>query len=146
MIRGYPSAGTLPCMFEDHPRARQRLIEELIIWMTTVTPGGQPQASPVWFLLDGDELLVYSARTARLANMAANPHVALNLDGNGRGGDIVTIEGTARISPAEPPAAANAAYVAKYAAAMHRNGWTPDDFSELYPVAVRVGLDRSRVW
>ena len=109
-------------------------------------PDGQPQTSPVWFLVEGDELLVYSARTARLDNIAANPRVAMNLDGNGRGGAIVTIEGTARIVPDEPPASANANYVTKYAAAMERNGWTAEEFSTRYPVAVRIGFERGRAW
>ncbi len=133
-------------MFDDQPRARRRLDAELIAWMTTVRPDGQPQSSPVWFLVDGDEILVYSAATSRLRNIAGNPRVALNLDGNGSGGDIVTMEGTARIVDDEPPAAANGRYVAKYRDAMQRNGWSPDRFSELYPVAVRIRVDRGRVW
>lgn len=138
--------GTLRRMFDEQPRAWQRLIDEPIIWMTTVTAAGQPQTSPVWFLLDGDEVLVYSARSRRLTNIAANPRVALNLDGNGRGGDIVTVEGTARLVRDEPPASTNPAYVAKYVAFMARNGWTPAQFSDLYPVAVRIRLDRGRAW
>jgi PPOX class probable F420-dependent enzyme len=133
-------------MFHDHPKARRRLADEPIIWMTTVTAGGQPQTSPVWFILDGDEVLVYSARSRRLANIAANPQVALNLDGDGRGGAIVTFEGTARVVPDEAPASANGAYLAKYATFMARNGWTPERFSELYPVAVRVRFARGRAW
>ncbi|HSF87204.1 MAG TPA: TIGR03667 family PPOX class F420-dependent oxidoreductase [Acidimicrobiia bacterium] len=133
-------------MFDDHARARQRLADELVAWMTTVRPDGRPQTSPVWFLVEGDEILVYSAETARLRNIAGNPHVAMNLDGNGRGGDIVTLEGTARIVPGERPASANATYVAKYEAAMERNEWSPDRFAELYPVAVRVTFERGRAW
>lgn len=133
-------------MFENSERARARLATEPIIWMTTVRPNGQPQTSPVWFMVDGEELLVYSARSSRVANITTNPHVALNLDGNGQGGDIVTIEGTARIVPDERPASDNPAYVAKYHAFMERNGWTPEDFSLRYPVAVRIRFDRGRAW
>jgi PPOX class probable F420-dependent enzyme len=133
-------------MFDDNERARARLAAEPIIWMTTVRPNGQPQNSPVWFMVDGDELLVYSARSSRLENITANPRVALNLDGNGQGGDIVTIEGTARIVPDERPASDNQAYVAKYRAFMSRNGWTPEEFSLLYPIAVRIRFDRGRSW
>ncbi len=133
-------------MFDDQPRAQARLRDELIIWMTTVRPDGRPQTSPVWFLADGPEVLVYSAATSRIANVEANPAVALNLDGNGMGGDIVTIEGTARLVPTEPAAHANERYVTKYRQAMERNGWTPERFSELYPVAIRIALDRGRAW
>jgi PPOX class probable F420-dependent enzyme len=133
-------------MFDDHVRARRRLEEELIAWMTTVRPDGRPQTSPVWFLVEGDEILVYSADTARVGNIVTNPAVAMNLDGNGRGGDIVTLEGTARVVPGEPPASTNDAYVGKYRAAMQRNGWSPERFSELYPIGIRVAFVRGRAW
>ena len=137
---------TLPTMFDDHARARRRLDSELIAWMTTVHPDGRPQTSPVWFLVERDEVLVYSADTVRVRNIGANPAVAMNLDGNGRGGDIVTWEGSARVVPGEPPASANEAYVTKYQAAMERNGWSPERFSELYPIAIRVRFERGRAW
>ena len=114
--------------------------------MTTVRPDGRPQTSPVWFLVEGGEFLVYSADTARVRNLATNPQVALNLDGNGRGGDIVTVEGTARIVEDERAASGNDAYVAKYREAMARNGWSPERFSELYPIAIRITFDRGRAW
>jgi len=133
-------------MFDSSPLARQRLAAEPVIWMTTVTPEGQPQSSPVWFLVDGGDVIVYSAHSARLRNIAANPRVALNLDGNGHGGDIVTFEGSAHVAVDEPPAAANPRYVAKYGSLMERNGWTPEEFSALYPVAIRVRFDRGRAW
>ncbi len=114
--------------------------------MTTVRPDGRPQSSPVWFLVDGDEFVVYSATTSRVTNIEANPAVALNLDGNGLGGDIVTIEGTARIVADEPPAHESAAYVAKYRERMARNGWSPEQFGEMYPVAIRIRFERGRAW
>ncbi len=33
-----------------HAAAAGRLQSEPIIWLTTVTPSGQPQSTPVWFL------------------------------------------------------------------------------------------------
>ena len=116
----------LAIMFTNAPRADQRLDEESIIWLTTVRSSGQPQTSAVWFLRDGDEFLIYSLPdTARVENISANPLVSLNLDGNGRGGDIVTIEGVARLDPEAAPAHEVAAYVGKYRSNMERNGWTP---------------------
>jgi PPOX class probable F420-dependent enzyme len=133
-------------MFESGSEARRRLETEKVIWLTTVRGNGQPQTSPVWFLLREDEILIYSQPTARVANIAANPHVSLNLDGNGAGGAIVTMEGTARIDPATPPASQVSEYVAKYAALMERNGWTPEVFAGRYSTPIRVTFARGRAW
>lgn len=128
-------------------RALGRLADELIIWMTTVSPAGQPQPAPVWFWWDGSQVLVYSGTGGvRLRNLAVNPQVALHLDGNGTGGDVVIIEGEARHDPQAPPAHQHPEYVAKYRQRMRRNGWTPERFAELYPAAIRVRLRRVRYW
>jgi PPOX class probable F420-dependent enzyme len=92
-------------------------------------------------------LLIYSLPdTARISNIAANPRVALNLDGNGQGGAIVTIEGTARIDNTIAHAAAVPEYVAKYRALMERNGWTPEVFAARYSTPVLVTMNRGRAW
>jgi PPOX class probable F420-dependent enzyme len=131
--------------FDDAVAAR--LDAELIIWMTTVTPGGMPQTSPVWFLRDGDEILVYSKDdTARIRNLAANPRTSLHLDGDGRGGAVVVLEGKAHRDDAAPTAAEVTGYVAKYRALMNRNGWTPEQFAVRYPIAYRIRPKRLRAW
>ena len=128
-------------------RAADRLAEEKIGWLTTVRPNGQPQTSPVWFLYRDGEFLVYSkAGTARTANIAANPRVSLNLDGNGLGGDIVVVEGEARIDRDALPADRIPAYVEKYAGFIARNGWTPESFAADYPIPIRIRPTRFRVW
>ncbi len=127
--------------------AAERLATEKIAWMTTVRGNGQPQASPVWFLFADDEFLVYSkAGTARTANLTENPRVSMNLDGNGRGGDIIVVEGRARIDETAPPSTDVPAYQDKYAAFIARNGWTPESFAVDYPVVIRITPTRVRVW
>jgi PPOX class probable F420-dependent enzyme len=129
-------------------RAAERLRDELVLWLTTATPGGQPQASPVWFLWVDDEILVYSrASTPRPRNIRANSRVAVNFDTDGRGGDIVSIEGDARIAR-ETAAAADVppAYVAKYAAELEANGWTMASMLVDYPVEIRIRPTRVRAW
>ena len=134
-------------MFPTNTRANERLESELIIWLTTVRPNGQPQSSAVWFIVEGDEFLIYSRpAVAKLTNIEANPRVSLHLDGNGRGGDIVTIEGRARIVGEELPAHEVEGFVDKYAGAIARNGWTPQSFAEDYSVAIRVRFTRGRAW
>ena len=106
---------SLEAATEDGARALRRLQTELIGWLTTVNPDGQPQASPIWFLWDGEELLIYSmTRAPRNGNIEDRPLVAFNLESGPEGEDVVTAEGEARIVPDEPPASANPTYLAKY--------------------------------
>jgi PPOX class probable F420-dependent enzyme len=67
--------------------ARERFVAARVARLATVDPAGRPHLVPVVFALDGDT--VYSAvdakpkrttRLRRLANAAANPHVALLAD------------------------------------------------------------------
>jgi PPOX class probable F420-dependent enzyme len=128
-------------------RAAHRLAEEMVAWLTTVRPDGRPQTSPVWFLYRDGEFLVFSkAGTARTVNIAANPRVSLNLDGNGLGGDIVVVEGEARIDRDVLPADRIPDYVEKYAGFIARNGWTPESFAADYPIPIRIRPTRFRVW
>jgi PPOX class probable F420-dependent enzyme len=127
-------------------RAARRLRDELVAWLITVSPDGQPQPSPVWFEWDGSSLLLYSKPdTPKLRNIAANPRVSLHLDGDGDGGDIVIVSGTARVGD-DPPADAVASYVEKYRDRMARNGWSPADFARDYSVPLRIEPTRLRGW
>ena len=129
-------------------RVAERLHDDLVLWLTTVTPGGQPQASPVWFLWVDDEILVYSrANTPRPRNIRANSRVAVSFDTDGHGGDVVSIEGEARIA-LEQAAAADVppAYVAKYAALLAAEGWTMASMLVDYPVEIRILPTRVRAW
>jgi PPOX class probable F420-dependent enzyme len=120
-------------------RVARRLREETIIWLTTVRGNLAPQPSPVWFLWQDDALLIYSKPdTPKLRSIAHNPRVALHFDGDGRGGDIIVLSGTARIDPQAPPADQVAGYVQKYAANFQRNGWTAAQFAGMYSVPILV--------
>ena len=132
-------------MFSD--KIRRRLEDEVVIWMTTVDADGKPQTSVVWYWWDGSEFLIYSLDpTARLRNLATNPHVSLNLDGNGRGGDVVTIEAIATLDPEAPSAADMDEYVRKYSHRMDRGWGGPQGFADKYPTAIRARPTRVREW
>ena len=127
-------------------RAGRRLRDEHVAWLVTVSPAGQPQPSPIWFEWDGSSILVYSKPdTPKLRNIAANPRVSLHLDGNGAGGDIVIVSGTAELSD-DPAADAVDGYIAKYRPLIERNGWTPAVFAADYSVALRIDPTRLRGW
>ena len=125
----------------------QRLRDEPIMWMTTVTPGGVPQASPIWFLWDGNEFLMFSKDdTARIRNVSDNPKISFNLEGDGRGGAVVVIEGTARIDRDHPPATEMPEYIEKYQGFLDAYEWTPASFATDYPVPILIRPDRLRAW
>jgi PPOX class probable F420-dependent enzyme len=128
-------------------RAVERLERDAIGWLTTVRPDGQPQASPVWFLWDGDEILVFSQpRARRLVNLRSNSRVAFNLDSERQGGHILSLEGEARVVPGAPLVHDVPAYVAKYGAAIAAEGWTPESMGADYSVTVRIRVTRVRTW
>lgn len=120
-------------------RVARRLGDEIVAWLTTVRRDGLPQPSPIWFLWDGESFLIYSRpRTQKLRNIEANPLVAVNLDGNGRGGDIVVVAGEARIAEDEPPAHEVPEYVEKYRDGFARLGMSAEEFAAAYAVPLRV--------
>jgi PPOX class probable F420-dependent enzyme len=117
-----------------------RHLRDEIVWLTSVTPAGSPLPSPVWFLWDGAQSVVmYSMPGARVRNIEANPRVALNFAGDGRGGDIVVLSGTAAVDAGAPPASGGD-YLAKYAEHIARIGMTPETFAERYSVPVGIQL------
>lgn len=120
-------------------RVERRLREERIAWLTTVRSNGTPEPSPIWFWWDGQEFLIYSQpNTQKLRNIVRNPRVAINFDGDGRGGDIVVLTGEARLTPDAPPANEVPEYTAKYGQGFERIGMTSEKFAQTYSVAVRV--------
>jgi PPOX class probable F420-dependent enzyme len=126
-------------------RAARHLREEIVVWLTTVTPRGAPLPMPVWFVWDGvDSVLMYSRPSARIRNIEANPHVALNFSGDGRGGDIVVLSGEATVDQDAPPAEVAPDYLAKYDGHISRIGMTRETFAQRYSVPVRIRLARLR--
>jgi PPOX class probable F420-dependent enzyme len=131
---------------DDADHVIDRLENERIGWLTTVATDGTPQVSPIWFLWDGEEFLIYSLDSARIRNLSGEARVSLNLDGNGAGGDIVIVEGTARVDTTTPSAAENAAYLDKYKPVMDEYDWTPEWFAGRYSVPVRIAPTKYRYW
>ena len=126
-------------------RTARHLTGEVVVWLTTVSPRGAPLPMPVWFHWDGGEsVVVYSQPGARVRNLESNPHVTLNFSGDGRGGDIVVLSGTAVLDTDGPGADGDAAYLAKYDEHIARIGHTPESFAARYSVPVRIRLERLR--
>lgn len=122
-----------------------RLRDDIVAWLTTVRPNGQPDSVPVWFLWDGDTVVVYSRpNQVKLRNIVANPHVALAIDDTKGGGDVIRIEGVAAIDPSDPTCDAVPAYIAKYEQHIIDLGYTVAEFAAAYNTAVVVTPTRYR--
>jgi PPOX class probable F420-dependent enzyme len=127
--------------------ALERLAADPIGWLATVTPGGQPQTLPIWFLWQDGEIMLYSDhRAKRNANIAANPCVSLHLSDDGKGGDIVFVEGTARIDPDAPTLMDDPGYLGKYADLIRETFGTPEAMYEVYNVVIRITPTRGRAF
>jgi PPOX class probable F420-dependent enzyme len=130
---------------ETGAAAAERLERELVIWLTTVRPDGQPQTSAVWFQWRAGEILLYSLdRTARVTNIEANPKVALNLNSDPEADNVLTIEGEARIDRSAGPPSSVPAWIAKYRHLIEAYDWTIDDYAARYPLAIRIRPTRFR--
>lgn len=131
----------------EHAQADERLRREVVVWLVTVRPDGQPQATPVWFLWDGESFLIYSqAGKPKLRNIAANPQVALHLRGTETGEDVAIFEGAAELPDDAPPADQVPGYVDKYRQHIEELGYSPATFAEDYSRPVRITPTRARIW
>jgi PPOX class probable F420-dependent enzyme len=132
---------------ERDAHALDRLRTDMVGWLTTVTPEGQPQTFPIWFLWENGEALIYSDRRARrLDNIRANPRVSLHLGDDGRGGDIVILEGEARIDPGTPQVPSNRTYIAKYGDWIVEQLSSAEEMATVYNVPLRIRPVRGRAF
>jgi PPOX class probable F420-dependent enzyme len=132
---------------EADAHALERLRSDRIGWLTTVTADGQPQTFPIWFLWDDGELLIYSDRRAkRNANIGLNPRVSLHLNDDGSGGDIVIVEGEARIDDATPQVPDHPGYLAKYGDWIYEHLTSPEEMATVYNVPIRIRPTRGRAF
>jgi PPOX class probable F420-dependent enzyme len=134
-------------MFSANETLARILDRELIGFLTAVDPSGQPQTAPVWFVRDGEDIVVYNRPdTPRLASIAVNPKVALALRGDRRGMGGVSIEAIATHDESMPSPQDFPGYLEKYREEIGLIGYTPEDFSAAYGSGVRLVVTRVRAF
>jgi PPOX class probable F420-dependent enzyme len=128
-------------------RAERRMRTEADAWLTTVRSDRQPQSSVIWFCWNDAMVWIRSQPHAgKIANIRHQPRVSVNLNSNGHGGGVVTLEGIAEIVD-ELPADVRGAYVAKYEHAIRRSlGMTPEQMLAAYSTSIRISVERVRAW
>ena len=67
--------------------------------LATTRPDGRPHLAPVWFVLDGDDILFNTGDdTVKARNIRRNPHVSIVVDDETYPYAFVMIEGSATLS------------------------------------------------
>lgn len=130
-------------------KALRHLKREYFIWLTTIDSSGTPQPRPVWFILEGDSLLMYSQPGAfKLKHILNNPNVSLHFNTPDAKGeeDVIVFNGVAKIDPKAAAVNKNSAYMGKYRAGIKGLSSTPQKFTEEYSTAVRIKLTSLRGW
>jgi hypothetical protein len=71
--------------------------------LATVRPDGRPHVAPVWFTLDGDDLIFTTmANTAKGRNLRANPQAAISVDDEEFPFAFVLIEASVEVETLSP--------------------------------------------
>lgn len=132
-------------MYDDRPEVKARLADTKVAWLTTVNAKGQPQPSVIWFVTTDDDIVVYSKDdTPRLRNIRADPRVAVNLNSDDEGAELLIIEGEVEIIGNDVPPSADPAYVAKYERHLPRWDFTWQSYDAGYPVRLHIRPTRLR--
>ncbi|NJM09268.1 TIGR03667 family PPOX class F420-dependent oxidoreductase [Candidatus Gracilibacteria bacterium] len=119
-------------------RVARRVEQDYIGWLVTVDREGMPQPSPIWFLWRDEAFFIYSRPDApKVRNINAHPAVALHLDGDGRGGDIVVFTGHAALVTANA-AELDPAYLGKYRSGIASIGLTPETMAQEYSGLIKL--------
>ena len=72
------------------PEARVFLQQPLIGRMSVIDPAGYPHTVPVWYTLDGDDVVIISERaTRKIGYLQSNPKGSLEVGGDGNEGYLV---------------------------------------------------------
>jgi PPOX class probable F420-dependent enzyme len=71
--------------------------------LATASPTGEPHVAPVWFVVDGDDLVFTTAeQTVKGRNLRANPRAALAVDVSEHPYDFAVVRGSVSLEAQAP--------------------------------------------
>jgi PPOX class probable F420-dependent enzyme len=128
-------------------KVNRRLAKERVGWFVTVGADLNPQPRPVWFVWDGETILVYSqAKARKVSHIAGHPKVAFHLNTDEDGSHVAVLLGEAAADSKTPPADKMPAYLKKYRKGIRELEMTPEEFAREYSVPIRIRLLSLRGW
>lgn len=132
-------ASLLDLTKEQDKHIDHHLRKHQIVWLITVRPDGRPHAVAVWFLWDGETILIFSQPgNQKVRNLRHNANVVLAVDDTHKGDDPITIEGTATLLEPGEVDAMLPAYVEKYKDGLREIGLTPEQMAKEYSQPIRI--------
>ncbi len=132
-------ASVLDLTQQRHAHIDQRLHNDYVIWLNSVRPDGRPHAVVVWFLWDGETVLIFSRpKNQKVYNIQKNANVLLALDNTNNGEDPITLEGTATLLSHNEADVTLEAYVKKYNEGIKGLDTTPEQMAADYSQAIRI--------
>ncbi len=125
--------------------ALRHLADDHVAWLTTVTDSGAPAPFPVWFVPDGEDVLVFSEPTARrVRNIGQRPQVSLHFNSDPHGGDAWIIAGTASLRHDVKPSTAPG-YLDKYHESIKNElNTTVENIDATYNTEIRIHVRKVR--
>jgi len=124
---------------------KERIGTEQEIWLTTTSADGTPQPNPVWFIDEGQDLIVLSKpNQAKLGNIGRNPRSSVNFETSAH---VQILTGSARVETSGSLSPATwQRYVEKYAPGMSSINVTPEQFAAEYSAIIRFTPENLRGW
>ena len=128
------------------PDAKRRIADDHVVWLTTVTDSGVPAPNPVWFVPDGDDLLVYSQPGSyRVHNLEQRPVATVHFNSDRQGGDVVVIVGDVEITHGQQPSQAPG-FLEKYEAdIVGPLQTTVEEIDRTYDTRIRISPKKVRL-
>lgn len=126
--------------------ARRRIESDVVAWLTTITGSGAPAPNLVWFVSDGNDLIVFSAPSSRkVHNIKQRPQVCLHFNSDATGGDIVIINGLAELTSGQK-LSAQPGYLTKYESVITGElGTTVEAIDAEFDTRIRITPTRIRL-
>lgn len=129
-------------------RVARRLVEEKLVWLTTVATDGTPQPNPVWFMWNNGEFVIFSKPgQAKLRNIERSGRVSLNFEATDDEEQIAVFTGAAEIVDRTTiPQSLLDAYAAKYARGMINIQLSREQYEAAYASVIRFTPEKLRGW
>jgi len=119
--------------------AVSHLEHDEVAWLTTVTDRGAPAPTPVWFVWDGEAIVIFCEASARkVSNIAARPRVTFHFNSDPAGQDVVVISARAEVFIDGVLPSEQSGYLDKYFRAIGKLGMTVAEFDAVSAVRLRL--------